>query len=89
MPSVKAITAKSLGTFKPILLAVLMLSYRKSSFTAKTASMVLSCNNCPIIISQVSTSSILMIKFSLNGMSLSNKALYSRQSSIYHTHNQP
>jgi hypothetical protein len=25
MPSVKAITAKSLGTFKPILLAVLML----------------------------------------------------------------
>jgi hypothetical protein len=34
MPSVKAITAKSLGTFKPILLAVFA-SYRKSSFTAK------------------------------------------------------
>jgi hypothetical protein len=30
MPSVKAITAKSLGTFKPILLAVLMLVTAKA-----------------------------------------------------------
>jgi hypothetical protein len=56
MPSVKAI-AKSLGTFKPILLA-LMLVTAKARLPQKTASMALSCNN-PIIISQVSTSSIL------------------------------
>jgi hypothetical protein len=60
MPSVKAITAKSLGTF-PILLAVLCWLPQKLVYR-KTASMALSSNNCPIIISQVSTSSILMIK---------------------------
>ncbi|MNE28112.1 hypothetical protein D3C80_1215420 [compost metagenome] len=74
IPSVNAITAKSSGTFNPILLAVLIIVTAKSSFTAKTASKARACRSSEMVISQVSTSSIFMIKSSLKGNPLSNKA---------------
>jgi hypothetical protein len=79
IPSVKAMTARSLGTFSPIFVGGFN-GYGKSSFTAKTASMALS-SNFPIIISQVSMSSIFMMRFSLK-VSLTNNALIYRPSSL-------
>jgi hypothetical protein len=70
IPSVNAITAKSRDIYAHFVGGLMLLL--QSSFTAKRHQWLYS--SSPIIISQVSTSSILMIKFSLKGMSLSNKA---------------
>jgi hypothetical protein len=85
MPSVKAMTAKSLG-IKPILLAVLMLVTAKARLPQKRHQW-LYLQYCPIIISQVS--SILMIKFSLNGCHCPIKLYIAVSPHLPTLHNQP
>jgi hypothetical protein len=65
IPSVKAMTARSLGTFSPILLAVLIMVTAKARLPQNGVDGFIF-QQFPIIISQVS-SSIFMMRFSLKG----------------------